>query len=99
MLEHIAADNPDVRLSFADLHVISREFTGVGSFTHFLVRGETKTTRRVLNTSAWVSMPDLQYGLGVVAFYDGNSLTLETFTCGDEKWDGTSEGFTIETPA
>src|SRR4051794_4679769 len=88
LLDRLIAENPDERLTAADLHVVSREFTGVGSFTNFLVKGQNKVARRVLSMSASVTIPGLKYGLGVVAFYEGDSLTLETFTSGDEKWDG-----------
>ena len=99
LLDRLVADNPDVRVTATDLHVVSREFTGVGSFTNFLVKGQPKVARRVLNTSAYVTIPGLQNGLGVVAFYEGDSLTLETFTAGEETWDGLFDGFKIETAA
>jgi hypothetical protein len=35
----------------------------------------------------------------VVAFYEGDSLTLETFTAGEEMWDGVFDGFKIDTAA
>jgi hypothetical protein len=28
LLDHLVADNPDIRVTEADLHVVSREFTG-----------------------------------------------------------------------
>lgn len=36
ILERIAAEYPPLRTQLEHLHVLSREFTGVGSFTNFL---------------------------------------------------------------
>ena len=36
ILEWIAAEHPALRTHLAGLHILSREFTGVGSFTNFL---------------------------------------------------------------
>jgi len=96
LLDRLGLENPDVKISTTDLHVLSREFTGVGSFTYFLIKGWAKTgKRRVIQTLAEVTIPGLEYGLGVVAFLEGDSLTLETFTSGEEKWDGIFDGFAI----
>ena len=37
ILERIALDNPSLREHFGRLHVLSREFTGVGSYTNFRI--------------------------------------------------------------
>lgn len=96
LLERIAADNPDAELSICDLHVLSREFTGVGCFVSFLIKGRPNTGARcVLDSDAAVTIPGLQCGLGVAAFLEGSTLTLETYTFGDEKWDGVFDGFTL----
>jgi hypothetical protein len=98
LLERLASEHPDAQIRLSDLQVLSRTFTGVGSFTEFLVKG-TPEIRRVLGSKAVVRIPGLQYGLGLVAFREGDKLTLETCTFGDENWDGVFEGFTIETAA
>jgi hypothetical protein len=99
LLGQLSADNANFRLSPSELHVVSREFTGVGSFTNFLVKGQAKVPRQVFSMSGSVSIPGLKYGLGVVAFYEGDRLTLETYSSGDEHWDGVFDGFAIETAA
>jgi hypothetical protein len=76
--------------------VLERTFTGVGSFTEFLVTHQSTVGRQVLQSSARVRIPGLQFGLGVVAFREGDRLTLETFTYGDETWGGVFEGFVLE---
>ncbi|HYE21270.1 MAG TPA: hypothetical protein VEA69_22680 [Tepidisphaeraceae bacterium] len=99
ILDRLNAAYPDLRLAAADLHVVSREFTGVGSFSNFLVRGRPKAERRALNIPAYVSIPGLVGDLGLVAFFEGDSLTIEAFAAGGEWWDGVFEGFTIYPPA
>jgi uncharacterized protein (TIGR02246 family) len=99
LLERLASEHPDARIVLADLHVLERTYTGVGSFTEFLVKGQPSVPRRVLQSSAVAKIPGLQRGLGIVAFREGDRLTLETFAYGDEMWDGAFEGFTLETAA
>jgi hypothetical protein len=95
LVERLLEENP-LPFSLADLHVLSRKYTGVGSFTTFLVRNHPKAGRKILQTSAMIRMPSLKHGLGFMAFYEGEELVLETFTCGDEKWDGVFEGFELQ---
>ena len=95
LLDRLASEHPDAQITVPDLHVLSRTFTGVGSFTEFLVKGQPPVPRRVLGSSAHVTIPSLQYGLGVVAFREGDRLTLETFAFGDETWDGVFDGFVV----
>src|ERR1700733_14847482 len=95
LLERVAADNADANICIAKLHVLSRTFTGVGSYTDFLVQGQPKTTpRRVITTPIVVTIPSLQHGLGVVVFIENEKLTLETYSF-DQPWDGVFEGFSI----
>ena len=95
LLNRLGLEHPDEQIAIRDLCVISRTFTGVGSFTEFRVKGQRPVPRRVLNSSALVTIPGLQHGLGVVAFREGSTLTLETFTIGDERWDGVFDGFAV----
>src|SRR5437867_2414586 len=95
LLERLLAENA-LPFSSSDLHVLSRTYTGVGSFTKLLVQNHPKVKRKVLGISAAIRIPGLEHGLGFVAFYEGEELTLETFTCGDEKWDGVFEGFQLQ---
>jgi hypothetical protein len=81
----------------SDLHVLSREFTGVGCYTDFLVRNGPKVERQVLGIAARIRMPGLEHELGFHAFYEGDRILFETFTFGDDKWDGVFDGFEIQT--
>jgi hypothetical protein len=97
ILSHMVREFTDVGLSIAALHVLERSFTGVGSFTTFLIKDWPKDyKRRILEPSIGVTIPSLKRGLGVVAFLESDKLVLETFSY-DEFWDGVFEGFKIET--
>jgi len=79
------------------LHVQSREYTGVGSYTNF---SETNSLQELsdgtLGLKGMISMPELKNGLGAVLFSEkGRPKILEIFTYGDEHWDETFEGFVI----
>jgi len=73
LLNRVLLEHPDADFAISALHVISRKFTGVGSFTEFLVKGRAPLLdRRVPGTSAIVAIPGLQFGLRVVAFLEGD---------------------------
>jgi len=95
LLERFAAKDPSLYLD--SLHVLSREFTGVGSFTKFLCDGSSETKwDRDLHLGAIISMPGVPSGLGAILFCTGRHPNLlEICTFGDEHWDGLYEGFVI----
>jgi len=99
LLGQLAYCHPALQTIVPSLHVLSREFTGVGSFTEFLVKDHPEVKRQVLDCLVTVRVPGLQLGLGFLAFWEANRLTLETYTFGDEKWDGVYDGFVFETAA
>jgi hypothetical protein len=95
LLKRFAAQDPSLCLD--SLHVLSREFTGVGSFTKFLCHGSSETKwDRDLHLGAVISMPGMPSGLSAILFCTGshpNCLEISSF--GDEHWDGLYEGFVI----
>jgi hypothetical protein len=94
LLERLALEHPEAQLSVPNLQMLSRRFTAVGSISEFLVKGKPPAVlRRVLSLSTLITIPGLRDGLGAVAFREGDRLKLETYTFGNEKWDGTFEGF------
>ena len=95
LLKRFAAQDPS--LCIDSLHVLSRKFTGVGSFTQFLCQGSGESRwDRDLHLGAVISMPGVPNGLGAILFCTGrHSNLLETYTYGDEHWDGLYEGFVI----
>jgi hypothetical protein len=95
LLKRFAAQDPS--LSLDSLQVLSREFTGVGSFTKFLCggSGEIKWDRD-LHLGTVVSMPGVPSGLAAILFCTGSHPNfLEVCSFGEEHWDGVYEGFVI----
>jgi hypothetical protein len=97
ILEHIAAANPSLRALIGQLHVLSRKFTGVGSFTRFRcteLEGISDEAPVALN--GLIVMPHVPNGMGAILFCRGGQpKTLETYTFGSELWDGVFDGFSI----
>jgi hypothetical protein len=86
-----------MRLSLTGLHVLSREFTGVGSFTRFQCEDSSRDDKRQVSLGSLIAMPGVPGGMGAVLFCRGDRPEcLETYTYGDERWDGTYDGFSIE---
>jgi hypothetical protein len=98
VLNSFAQQDPRLTCHIAKLHVLSREFTGVGSFTRFQYEGTEP--ERYLVLEAQVHLPQPENGLGAVLFCRGDHpICLELYTFGDEDWDGVYEGYSItQTP-
>lgn len=96
ILERIAADQPSILVHLGHLHVLSREFTGVGSFTNFQCGSGTDVSEQRLSLNASIVMPGVPSGMGAILFCLGDwPKCLETFTYGNDHWDGVFEGFRI----
>jgi hypothetical protein len=100
LLEHFNTEYPDVRVNIATLRVLTRTYTGVGSYTEFVPRQKPTTgEQRTLQLRVMVSVPGQPTGLGALTFVkDGELTTLELFSY-DGQWDGVFEGFSIRTVA
>ena len=98
ILEHLARKEPSIRASFGQLHVLSREFTGVGSFTTFACEKlSADASRQQINLEALIKMPGVPNGLGAVLFCRaGMPHCLEVYTYGNDQWEGVYDGFAIE---
>jgi len=98
LLRQLADREPEIRASLNRLHVLSREFTGVGCFTKFVCEesGDTKSERQV-GLKALIRVPSVPNGMGAVLFCKGDQpKLLEVFTYGNDHWDGEYDGFSIE---
>jgi hypothetical protein len=97
VLERIALKHPALRAHLTYLHVLSREFTGVGSYTRFTISdGDNKAPRTQFVLDGVIAMPNVENGMGAVLFCcEGRPECLETYTFGDALWDGEFEGFAI----
>jgi hypothetical protein len=98
ILERIAAKSPSLRPYLRNLHVLSREFTGVGSYTNFKCEDESaQVVEQRIGLDDLIVMPNAQYGMGAVLLCQGDRpKCLETYTFGDELWDGEFDGFVIQ---
>lgn len=96
----MAAPTPALQMWISTLHVLSREFAGVGSYTTFMspaaVQGLDGTP---IHLPIPINMPGVRHGMGAVLFFkEGRPDTLETYTFGNEKWNGAYDGFSIPDP-
>lgn len=97
LLEQIAIDNPSLREHLANLHVLSRKFTGVGSFTNFKIPDlDAQLPRTQMGLDALITVPGVENGMGAILFCrGGRPECLETYTFAGTLWDGVFEGFKI----
>jgi hypothetical protein len=97
VLRRLADLTPSIRPFVEHLHVLSREYTGVGSYTKFVCAAADDGTRGVpLSLNAFISIPTVQNGMGAALWCrSGQPECLELFTFGNDHWDGTTDGFSI----
>jgi hypothetical protein len=98
ILERIAAKSLSLRRYLRNVHVLSREFTGVGSYTNFKCEDESaQVVEQRIGLDDLIIMPNVQNGMSAVLLCQGDQpKCLETYTFGDELWDGVFEGFVIQ---
>ena len=78
------------------LHVLSREFTGVGSYTNFSPVEAVVGAVVPVGLDRAIEMPGVKNGLDAILFFEGDKVKfLEIVTFGSEPWDGVYEGFSI----
>jgi hypothetical protein len=97
ILDHIADAQPALHPRLKDLHVLSREYTGVGSFTTFRTdKSGDAMEEQPVTLKELIHMPGVPSGMGAVLFCErGQADLLEIYTFGDDHWDGVYEGFSI----
>jgi hypothetical protein len=95
ILEHIAARAPELRAPLQELHVVSREYLGVGCLTDFVMTPVPGAAPQVLGFDGIVHVVGLEYGLGAVLFCMGTQPECLEIYSFDEPWDGSFEGFSI----
>jgi hypothetical protein len=101
ILERLAHKEPSIRRSLERLHVLSREFTGVGAFTKFKCDDSAAdTTERVVGLDDLIMMPGVPNGMiAELVLKGGQPQCLEVCTFGDDHWDGVYDGFSIQRTA
>jgi hypothetical protein len=97
ILEKIATENSSLRRHLGLLHVLSREFTGVGSYTKFRDQESGgESAEQQFGLDGLILMPNVPNGMGAILFCRGGwPKCLETYTFGNELWDGVFDGFSI----
>jgi hypothetical protein len=97
ILHKISVIHPDANLAASKLHVLSRKYTGVGSFTTFNhATCEAKAPRNVLNLPGVITIAGVPNGLGAhLMLLAGLPDCLEIYTFGSDHWDGTFDSFSL----
>ncbi len=101
ILHRLALRVPVIRKSIDRIHVLSREYTGVGGYTNF-VDGNSSgdVSDQQIGLDELITMPGVPNGMGAVLYCKGGRpQCLEVFTYGDDRWDGVYDGFDIEPAA
>jgi hypothetical protein len=94
ILEAATRERPSLVVDVGHLRVRSRRYTGVGSYTDFVC--DESGEQRILSLKAHIAVPGVPNGLGAVLYCRGEQpQCLETFTYGDDSWNGASEGFSV----
>ena len=97
ILKRIMRQEPSLPPLPVQLSMLSREFTGVGSYTNFQCDQPDGAPKRQIGLNALIRIPGVPSGLGALLFCRGDEpVCLEIYTFGDEHWDGVFEGFSIE---
>ncbi len=101
ILDRLARKEPSILASIGELHVLSREFTGVGSFTNFDCKESSAgAPEGHVDLDDLIKMPGVPNGMGAVLFCrGGRPQCLEVFAYGDDRWEGVYDGFEIEQTA
>lgn len=98
ILDRLARQEPWISESTQRLHILSRKFTGVGSFTTFRCNNSASgSPKQHVSLDALIRMPGVLNGMGAVLFCnDDQPECLEVFTYGDDHWEGAYDGFSFE---
>jgi hypothetical protein len=97
ILERIARDVAWLQGPFGSLHVLSRDYTGIGSYTNFVCDVPEAADDPFPGLKALIRVPSVLNGMGAVLWCRGTlPKCLEIFAYGDDSWDGTYEGFEFE---
>lgn len=98
ILHHLARKLPGLAAAIPGLRVLSRELTGVGSYTTFSSDEVIAGATAPLGVDNAIGMPGVRNGLDATLFFEGGKVKfLEIVAFGSEPWDGAFVGFSIPT--
>jgi hypothetical protein len=97
ILKRLSEKEPCIGEGLSHLHVLSRKYTGVGSFTTFRCDDcADGPAQKDIGLGGLILMPGVSNGMGAVLFLkNGQPECLEIYTFGNEHWDGLYDGFSI----
>jgi hypothetical protein len=99
ILDRMVRSVPSLAQAIPRLHVLSREYTGVGSYTNFKADDPVVGATSPIHLNEVINIPGVPHGLVALLFLeDGKVKFLEIAACG-APWDGVFEGFSIGTDA
>jgi hypothetical protein len=87
-----------LRTQLEHASVASREFTGVGFFTHLLVDPEAPAIEEFASSKfgdVEASLPELQHGAGFLLYIHQGFLSMLEGYCYDERWPHAVTGFQL----
>lgn len=94
ILTAMTRERPSLVVDVGRLHVRRRRYTGVGSYTDFVC--DEAGEERTLSLKAPIAVPGVPNGMGAALYFCGEQpQCLETFTYGDDAWNGAFEGFSV----
>jgi hypothetical protein len=96
-LLEISAIQPEANIDVPKLHVLIREYTGVGSFTNFNpAKAEEGAPRTIFDLPGVITVGGVPNGLGALLMLRaGRPECLEIYTFGSDHWDGTFDAFSL----
>jgi hypothetical protein len=97
ILLKISATHPAANLDVSKLNVLSREYTGVGSYTTFSnSRIEETAQKSMFDLPGLIEVAGVAHGMGAILWMRGGRPDcLEIYTYGPDNWDGTFESFSL----
>ena len=101
ILRQLAEKRPALGPSIPELQVLSREFTGVGSYTTFRCANDVpENPNDHVGLDMLIALPGVPNGLGAILWLKNAApAVLEIFAYGEDLWDGVYDGFAFVSPA
>jgi hypothetical protein len=96
ILNRLARKDPSIEAAVDQLHVLSREFTGVGSFTNFSCDELADAPEHQIVLDHRIKMPGVPHGMSAVLFCKGGRPQCLEVVTYEGYWDGVYDGFVIE---
>jgi len=97
ILQRLSLALPTLESVLPQLHVQSRQYTGVGCYTKFRVVDIVVGSKSPVTLDEAINVPGIQRGLDALLFLKDGKVDFLEVVSFDELWEGTFEGFSIGT--